>query len=343
VSEAQTELEGVNVGPVTDWLAERIADLRTPLSFELIAGGHSNLTYRVTDAAGKIYVLRRPPLGHVLQSAHDMGREHKIISALQGASVPVAPVVGLCSEETVNGAPFYVMAYVTGPVLHDAEATHPISMDDRAKLGLDVIDVLAALHQIDPDAVGLGDLGRKEAYLARQLKRWSAQWAATETHKVPAMDESTRLLGERMPEQIGATIVHGDYRLGNMIVGEGQVKAVLDWELCTLGDPLADVGYLLNSWLAPGEGEEDLTPTAAGGFCDRDALTARYSEATGRDLSLINYYRAFSHWRLAAINQGVYKRYLVGAMGADRDVDLDAQKRGVTLRAEAALEFLSMS
>ena len=155
---------------------------------------------------------------------------------------------------------------MAGPVLHDAEVAATVPAAERSALGEHVIDVLAALHQIDPDAVGLGDLGRKEAYLQRQLKRWSKQWEATETHKVPAMDESTRLLAERMPEQIGASIVHGDYRLGNIIVGGGQVKAVLDWELCTLGDPLADVGYLLNSWVAPGEGDEDIAPTAAGGF-----------------------------------------------------------------------------
>ena len=189
-----------------------------------------------------------------------------------------------------------------------------------------MIDVLAALHQIDPDAVGLGDLGRKEAYLQRQMKRWVTQWGATKTHEVPAMDDSTRLLAERMPEQVGSVIVHGDYRLGNMITNDGRVSAVLDWELCTLGDPLADVGYLLNSWVGPGEREEDLTPTSAGGFCSRETLSERYAQGTGRDLSDINYYRAFSHWRLAAINQGVYKRYLVGAMGEGHDVDLDAQK-----------------
>jgi len=201
--------------------------------------------------------------------------------------------------------------------------------------------VLAQLHQLDPDAVGLGDLGRKEAYLARQLKRWNTQWAASKTHEIPAMEQTSQLLDERMPEQIGASIVHGDYRLGNMIIGDGQIAAVLDWELCTLGDPLADVGYLLNSWIAPGEVEEDLTPTAAGGFADRTQLTERYAAATGRDLSDIDYYRAFSHWRLAAIGQGVYKRYLVGAMGENRDMDLEAYKLSVTTRAEAALELLS--
>ena len=334
-------LEGIDVVAVTAWLADRLENLETPLDFELLAGGHSNLTYRVTDAAANTYVLRRPPLGHVLQSAHDMGREHKIIFALQGSSVPVATTVGLCADDSVNDAPFYVMNYVAGPVLHSHEAAAALSEKDRGALGLHVIDVLAALHQIDPDAVGLGDLGRKEAYLQRQMKRWVTQWDATKTHEVPAMDESTRLLAERMPEQVGSAIVHGDYRLGNMITNDGKVSAVLDWELCTLGDPLADVGYLLNSWVAPGEREEDLTPTSAGGFCSRETLSARYAQSTGRDLSDINYYRAFSHWRLAAINQGVYKRYLVGAMGEGHDVDLDAQKQGVTTLSEMALELLS--
>ena len=334
-------LEGIDVVAVTAWLADRLENLETPLDFELLAGGHSNLTYRVTDAAANTYVLRRPPLGHVLQSAHDMRREHKIIFALQGSSVPVATTVGLCADDSVNDAPFYVMNYVAGPVLHSHEAAAALSEKDRGALGLHVIDVLAALHQIDPDAVGLGDLGRKEAYLQRQMKRWVTQWDATKTHEVPAMDESTRLLAERMPEQVGSAIVHGDYRLGNMITNDGKVSAVLDWELCTLGDPLADVGYLLNSWVAPGEREEDLTPTSAGGFCSRETLSARYAQSTGRDLSDINYYRAFSHWRLAAINQGVYKRYLVGAMGEGHDVDLDAQKQGVTTLSEMALELLS--
>ena len=218
------EVQGIAADRVTQWMAQRIEGLAEPLSFDLIAGGHSNLTYSVVDLQQRTFVLRRPPLGHVLESAHDMGREHKIITALAGSEVPVASTVGLCTDVDVNDAPFYVMDYVPGPVLHDAEVTAAVASDERAMLGDHVVDVLAALHQIDPDAVGLGDLGRKEAYLQRQLKRWSKQWDATETHKVPAMDESTRLLAERMPEQIGASIVHGDYRLGNMIVGHGKVR-----------------------------------------------------------------------------------------------------------------------
>lgn len=336
-----SEIEGINAERVTRWLVNNIKGVAPPLSFSLIAGGHSNLTFGVEDANGRTLVLRRPPLGHVLESAHDMGREHKIISALVGSDVPVATTLGLCLDTEVNEAPFYIMDYVAGPVLHDKEVSLTLPQTEREALSLHVVDVLAALHVIDPDAVGLGDLGRKEAYLERQLKRWNKQWEASKTHEIPAMDESSALLAERMPEQVGATIVHGDYRLGNMIVGEGRILALLDWELCTLGDPLADVGYLLNSWVLPGEGEEDVAATAASGFVAREVMTQRYAAATGRDLSQINYYRAFSHWRLAAIGQGVYKRYLVGAMGENREMDLETYKESVSVRANAALELLS--
>ena len=332
--------EGIQIEGVTPWLAERIEGLEPPLAFTQIAGGHSNLTYRFIDQKGSAYVLRRPPLGHVLESAHDMGREHRIVSALAGSGVPVAPTYGFCEDPEVNGAPFYVMGFVDGSVLHDAQAAEVLPESEREALGLNVIDVLAALHNLDPDEVGLGTLGRKEAYLERQLKRWNKQWEASKTHEIPEMEECSRRLAEQMPEQIGAAIVHGDYRLGNMMVGDGRIQAVLDWELCTLGDPLADVGYLLNSWILPGETEEAVTPTAIGGFPSREALCERYEAATGRNLDGINYYRAFSHWRLAAIGQGVYKRYLVGAMGENRDMDLDAYKLSVHTRAEAALALL---
>ena len=337
-------MEGINEEKVTAWLADHVPTLEPPVSYSLIAGGHSNLTYRCEDAAGAIYVLRRPPLGHVLQSAHDMSREHKIIDALKDSSVPVARNYGLCQDPDVNEADFYVMAYVDGLVLNDSTVSAQLADVERASIGRDLVDILCRLHAVDPDEVGLGDLGRKEAYLGRQIKRWTAQWEASKTHEIAAMEDSFRILKERMPDQVGAAIVHGDFRLGNMIVGEGKVKAVLDWELCTLGDPLADVGYLLNNWMSKDEvleiGEGDQAPTAAGGFISREELSTYYAAETGRDLSGINYYRAFSHWRLAAIGQGVYKRYLVGAMGDNRGVDLERQKEGVTRRAQAALELL---
>ena len=333
-------IEGINSGKVTEWLTSNVAGLTPPFQFTLIAGGHSNLTFRADDAKGRSLVLRRPPLGHVLESAHDMGREHKIISALANSGVPVAPALGLCTDKSVNDAPFYLMAYVDGLVLNDRTVAEKLSLQARAALGLDVIDVLARLHKLNPDDVGLGDLGRKESYLARQINRWTKQWVASKTHEIPEMEQVGALLAEKMPEQIGSTIVHGDYRLGNMLIEEGQILAVLDWELCTLGDPLADVGYLMNSWTLPEDGTEELGPTTAGGFVTRKTLCERYSAATGRDLSGINYYRAFSHWRLAAIGQGVYKRYLVGAMGENRGMDLEAYKTGNRKRAIAALQLL---
>ncbi len=336
--------EGINSTLVTEWLIAHVPGIVSPVEFTLIAGGHSNLTFQCTDNKQQHYVLRRPPLGHVLESAHDMGREYKIISALTDTDVPVAHTFGLCTDPAVNGAPFYVMQYVEGLVPHDSVVGDTIPLPERNGIGLHIIDILSRLHRIDPDNVGLGDLGRKEAYLARQLKRWTKQWEASKTHEVPEMEESSRILTERMPEQIGATIVHGDYRIGNMIVKQGKIQAILDWELCTLGDPLADFGYLLNSWMSADEvdrGPGDQAAIAAGGFPDRDEICTIYEQNTGRDLQDIDYYRAFSHWRLAAIGQGVYKRYLVGAMGKDRDVDLDRQKDGVRKRAQAALSFLT--
>ena len=337
-------VEGINENNVTAWLKENTPSLEPPVSYSLFAGGHSNLTYRCEDAAGKVYVLRRPPLGHVLQSAHDMSREHKIIDALRDSSVPVARNYGLCQDASVNEADFYVMVYVEGMVLNDSTIGAKVPEAQRASIGQHLIDILCRLHAIDPGDIGLGDLGRKEAYLSRQIKRWTSQWEASKTDEISAMEDCCRILKERMPEQIGAAIVHGDFRLGNMIVGGGEVKAVLDWELCTLGDPLADVGYLLNNWMSfdellePGPGDQ--APTAAGGFISREELRDCYETTTGRDLTYIDYYRAFSHWRLAAIGQGVYKRYLVGAMGDNRDVDLDRQKEGVARRAQAAMELL---
>ncbi len=339
-------VEGINAGPVGDWLVAHVAGVTPPFEFSLIAGGHSNLTYRVEDAGGRVLVLRRPPLGHVLESANDMGREYRIISALAGTDVPVAPALGLCDDASVNGAPFYVMAFVPGTVMSDAAAARTLSEAERDALGRHVIEVLCNLHTLDVAAVGLDDLGRKEAYLDRQLRRWTRQWENSKTEELPVMEAVTALLAERKPEQVGFAIVHGDYRLGNMIARGGRLQAVLDWELCTLGDPLADLGYLLNSWIEPGEatGEQLIgAPTAVGGFPSREMLIEIYAERTGRDLGQIDYYRAFSHWRLAAIGQGVYKRYLVGAMGKDRGFDLDGYRQSVVTRAEAAMALLTES
>ena len=331
---------GIDIACVTAWFAQNVAEVEGALRFTLIAGGHSNLTFHVEDEHGATCVLRRPPTGHVLATAHDMAREHKIISGVGGTAVPVPKTLGLCVDEGVNGAPYYVMEFVPGAVLHDEEAAGDVGFGDRAALGGQVIDILAALHLVNPDDVGLGDLGRREDYIARQLRRWSRQWEQSKTRELPAMETAHRLLAERIPVQVGASIVHGDYRLGNMIVTGPKVMAVLDWELCTLGDPMADVGYLLNNWISPGEPPVSTSgPTAAGGFGSRDRLLDRYADLTGRDLSAIGYFRAFSYWRSAAIAEGVMSRYLSGAMG-DQEADTDLYKTQVENLASTAMTLL---
>jgi aminoglycoside phosphotransferase (APT) family kinase protein len=344
-------MKGIDEDRVSAWFESEIEAAELPLEFELITGGHSNLTYKVTDAAGERYVLRRPPTGAVIATAHDMAREFRIISAVARTRVPVPPVVGLCQDESVNGAPFYVMTFVEGVILEDRDMTVKLfDLGQRRKTGSAVIEALAELHRVDPDHVGLGDLGRREAYLARQLKRWRTQWEKTKTRELPAMDESYRALESEMPEQAGAGIVHGDYRLGNMLVAaSGDIAAVLDWELCTLGDPMADLGYVMNTWADPGD--EGLAmrgtvtpPTVAEGFPSREEFLARYVELTGRDVSKIDYYRAFQYWRLAAIIEGVLARYEKGVMGGSTNTEVfRAQVDGLAAAAVERIRDLKNS
>jgi len=338
--EGQTEVRGIDVEAVTRWFREHITGVQPPLSFSLIAGGHSNLTFKVTDAAGHDYVLRRPPLSHVLASAHDMGREHKIISALWPTPVPVPQALGFCADPTVNGAPFYVMAFVDGVVLHDAEiARQSLGEPQRRATGESFVDVLSDLHDVDVDAVGLGDLAKKQDYIARQLKRWYGQYQQSKTRELPAVDRVHDALKARIPPQGRASVVHGDYRLGNCITetAKGQIVAVLDWEICTLGDPLADLGYVLATWTQstdPVAGTPG-APSLAPGFPNRDEVLERYAKRSGRDLAKIDFYVAFSMWKSACIIEGVYARYLGGALGKT-DVDLDQFKTRIESFAELA-------
>jgi aminoglycoside phosphotransferase (APT) family kinase protein len=332
-------MRGIDTERVGSWLAEHVEGAVAPFRYDLIAGGHSNLTFKVTGADGRRFVLRRPPLGHVLATAHDMAREHRIITAVGPTPVPVAPTYGLCTDEQVNGAPFYVMGFVDGVVLDHPERAEAMTPEARRSAALHLVDVLAELHAVDVDAVGLGDLAKREGYVERQLKRWSTQWANSKTRELAAIDEVERLLRERLPAQQGVAIVHGDYRFGNCLVDPevGRVAAVLDWELCTLGDPLADVGYLGVYWTDPGAVSKRANdPTGAGGFPSYAELLERYAQRTGRDLSGIEYYRAFSSWRLAVISEGVYARYLHGVM-ADEKADVEGFKVGVEQLAESAL------
>jgi aminoglycoside phosphotransferase (APT) family kinase protein len=330
--------DGIDAARLEAWFAEHVPEAELPLAFERIAGGHSNLTYGVRDAAGRRWALRRPPLGKRLGSAHDMGREHKVVAALGPTDVPVAPVVGLCQDDDVNGAPFYVMEFVEGPILRGlAEAEAFPDEADRRAIGERVADTLVAIHAVDPDAAGLGDLGKKEDYVARQLHRWQGQWEKSKTRELAAIDAVHERLSARIPEQGPATIVHGDYRLDNMILTSvGEVAAVVDWELCTLGDPLADIGLLMVYWP---DSAEDLAlgqpANLAPGFPSSAELAARYAERSGRDLSQLDFYVALGYWKLAIILEGVYARYTAGGYGKV-DPGVEHFARLVERLAEAA-------
>jgi aminoglycoside phosphotransferase (APT) family kinase protein len=332
-------MQGFDLLKVTAWLQANIAGVTAPFDVELIAGGRSNLTFRVTDANGRSFVLRRPPTGHVLATAHDMAREFKIIAAVGKTTVPVPEALGVCTDNDVNDAPFYVMSLVDGVVLDGEAKAALLPMQLRRPASEHLIDVLADLHDVDIDAIGLGDLAKRTGYIERQVRRWTSQWENSKMRELPAIDEVAHRLSERMPEQQGVSIAHGDYRFGNCLtdVSTGRIAAVLDWELCTLGDPLADVGYLGVYWSDGAEGMMRANdPTPAGGFLTYPEVLDRYADRTGRDLSDIGYYVAFSCWRLAIISEGVRARYRAGVMGDQVDT-LDDTGSAVELLAERAL------
>lgn len=326
---AETDITAEQAHRVTDWLGQHIPELSPPLRFDVIEGGRSNLTYRVADLAENVFALRRPPLSGVLPSAHDMQREHRVISALAGTGVPVPATIGLCTDADVLGADFYVMDFVDGVVAHDPEtATAALSAQARMAAGEAAVDSLLALHRVDPDSIGLGDLGRGTDYVAGQLKRWSRQVASLRIEPIPGLLDMGERLAGRVPTQHAVTIAHGDFRLGNLMLDpDGNVAAILDWELCTRGDPLADLGWLLSYW-SPPPGVATLPmamPTSASGFISRDQALARYGAGSDLPMDDVGFYIAFAYWRLGAVLAGVYSRSISGAYG-----DGEIQQRGLS-------------
>lgn len=318
-------VEGADPAIVGASLARELHDPRwLECEVALISGGKSNLTYRVASPAGEA-ILRRPPLGHILPTAHDMTREYRVLTALYGTAVPVPRTLLLFTEENSPlGVSFYVMERVIGHVCRDRlPAGYAETPEERRAIGDALVDILAALHRIDPEAVGLGDFGRPQGFMERQLRRWSQQWERSKTGDLRSLDQLRDGLVAKVPPTAISAIVHGDYRLDNTLLHPtrpGEIVGVLDWELSTLGDPLADLGALLVYWSESDDGEllaeARIVPpvTAAKGFPSRAEVVERYARLTGFDVSAIGWYEAFAYFKVAVICQGIAARVAGGAM-----------------------------
>jgi aminoglycoside phosphotransferase (APT) family kinase protein len=307
------DVPGIDRASVSAWLSATLG-LQPPLSFTRIGQGQSNLTCAVEDVAGHRVVIRRPPLGELARGAHDMVREHRILSALGTGRVPTARSLAISTDPAVTGATVYSMEYVDGIVLHTDESARALAPQARSRVGVAAVEALAAVHRIDVDDVGLGDLGRRDHYAERQLRGWSRQWEATRTRELELVEQIARTLNARIPPQRDVALVHGDYNLANLIVGpDGEVRAILDWELSTLGDPVADLGTLLCYWPDGPEQaipERDPLPLLAG-FSSRQGLIDAYARAAPeRDLSGLQFWLTLATWKLAIIFEGITRRRL---------------------------------
>lgn len=339
--------QGVDVANVSRFFAERVPGGNVPLHFELLSGGRSNVTYRVSGG-GRTWVLRRPPLGHVLPTAHDMSREFRVLSGLADTAVPVPRPFALCEDEAVNGAPFYVMEYREGVVLeYDLPEGYATTEAERRRIGDALVDTLVALHAVDYEAVGLGDFGRPAGYLERQVRRWSQQWERSRTGELPVVEELLKRLAAALPESPPPTIVHGDFRLGNMALAAddpGRVVAIFDWEMATLGDPLADLGYTLVYWAEPGDPETSggvgslPRVTRAPGFHSRAELVAAYAGRSGRDVDAVDFYQVLALTKLAVIAEGIYARHLQGKTLGEGFAGMKRESGNIAARALALAE-----
>jgi aminoglycoside phosphotransferase (APT) family kinase protein len=308
---ARPEVVGIDLPRVTEWLITAI-DMQPPLAFARVGLGQSNLTYLVTDSAESRVILRRPPLGELARGAHDMVREHRILSALAAQAVPTPRPLALCSDVSVTGAPLYVMEVVEGIVLHTNAAAERLDGQARTRVGASAGQALAGLHDVDIEAAELTDFARHDGYAERQLRGWSRQWEATKTRELAVIERTAEALRGAIPPQNDVSVVHGDYNLANLIVStDGDVRAILDWELCTLGDPVADLGTLLCYWpdrIDQTVLERDPVPLLDG-FPSRAEVVESYAQAApDRDLSSIEYWLALATWKLAIILEGVMRR-----------------------------------
>lgn len=308
---------GVDTGALRAYLDQASPGLVAgPLTASLIAGGRSNLTYVIGDGRSE-WVLRRPPLGHVLPTAHNMAREYEVISALAGTKVPVPETYVHCADESVLGAPFYVMAHVPGVVYRTGADLSGFTEADGRAVSTALVDVLAELHRVDPAAVGLAEFGRPEGYLERQVRRWTKQLAASRSRELPGIEELGERLAASVPSSGRVALLHGDYKLDNVLVDTadpGRIRAVLDWEMSTLGDPLADLGLVLVYWE---RGDKYGDPRVAAtsripGYLTASEVMDRYADRTGFEIGDVAWYRALAGYKLAVISEGIHYRYVQG-------------------------------
>lgn len=311
--------QGLDLDGLRGWLdSERPGFVAGGLSAELITGGKSNLTYSVSDGVRE-FVVRRPPLGHVLATAHDMGREHRIMTALAPTNVPVPATFAYCDDPKIIGATFYVMEKVSGTPYSRAKDLEALGADRTRDISIRLVDTLVALHSVDYLTIGLSDFGKPDGYLSRQLSRWQKQLEASHSRELPGMDELIARLEGSVPSESDATIVHGDYRLDNLLVdGSDQVAAVLDWEMSTLGDPLTDVAVMLayqqlaESTRPDSTGAVVTDAARAPGYLTRDEILERYASATGRDVGHIGFHLGLAFFKLAVILEGIHYRHVHG-------------------------------
>ncbi|GAA4763881.1 phosphotransferase [Stakelama sediminis] len=324
---------------LSGWMTQHVAGFAGPVTAHKFSGGQSNPTYRLDTPEGS-YVLRRKPFGALLPSAHAVDREYRLIAALHPTGFPVPRPYALCEDVEVIGAMFYVMAMVEGRTLWDGTLPDMAPGQRRAHYEA-MVDTLADLHAIDPESVGLGDYGRPGNYFERQVGRWTKQYRAAQTDDIPSVERLIDYLPRTVPAQTRSAIVHGDYRIDNMIFAaeEPRILAVLDWELSTLGDPLADFAYFAMNWETEPEGNAGIKGRAGGdsGIPTLDAITERYCARTGRDsVPDLNWYFAYNLFRLMSIVQGIKKRWLDGNASNAKAEGMAAK---VPFLADAAWQF----